>query len=285
MNRLYSLLFTKALLLSAIGIMTILPACDQADWRNPTSKGGRTLFGRQDSPSASNKGQWTIECRVETGPDHERNTNALADMLRRTPDLSARQVRTEHDADTSRIFYGAYRRTLDQETGLDRFPPEVQQTIRYIRQLRMNPSRQPFIHARCVPIATPDEGPPEWDLRRADCMYSLQIAVFYNRGDFTARKKAAVEYAKHWRSKGYDAFYFHGPVRSHTLVGKFDKSALTKTRTGKSKYAKQVIDLQNKEPEFAWNIENGRKIGRVHNKQSVTQRSFLINVEKARENQ
>jgi hypothetical protein len=266
------------------GIFPLVSGCDGTGWRAPSNNGGN-LFNRPARPAGSGQGQWTIECRVETGANHRQNAELLADMLRQTPDLSASQVRVEHDLSISKIFYGSYRARLDADTGRDHFPPELQQTVRYLRQLRTNRSQQPFLEARTVPIMTPDEGPPEWDLGRADFVYSLQIGVFYNRGDFTERKKAAVEYTRHWREKGYEAYYFHGNVRSHTLVGAFDSSALIQTSTGQPKYAKSVIDLQKKEPEFAWNIENGRKIKRVREGKSTIQTSFLISVDSARKSQ
>lgn len=246
---------------------------DQGAWSRSPSESPRLPL--LSAPAGE---RWTIECLVHTGPDRVAQIDRLAELLRRTRGIESKQVNVVHADSTSTLYYGQYVRREDPQTGKPSFPRQMDRDIQFIRQLAIDPTHRPFAAARRILQESPDEGPPEWDLGRAKGYYSLQIAVFYNTGEFHQRKKAAADYCRYWREKGYDAYFFHGPTRSSTTVGDFPEQAAEETVAGRHHYGAEVRALQNKEPEFVWNLENGHRIYERRNGQRIPQRSVLIKI-------
>ena len=207
-----------------------------------------------------------------SGPLRRQTIERYAVLLRGVKGIRARSVSVVHGERESKLYYGSYR---VESTGA--FPPELDRDIQLIRQLAPanSPTRRPFAAARRIPESTPDVGPSEWDLHNADATYSLQIAVFYNQGEFQKRKLAAVEYCRYWRKKGYQAFYDHGPTRSQTTVGAFGPDAVQYV-DGRPHYGKEVLDFIAKEKLFSWNLENNTKRYRIVDGKSTPQKSFLV---------
>ena len=251
-----------------------LVGCDQQQGlliRQPSESSGRLPFSE---PAGE---RWTIECLVDRSQEHVAAIDRLADLMRRTRGINPNQVRVAHGDQASTLYYGYYVRREDPGTGQRSFPQQMNRDIQMIRQLAIDPTNRPFGMARRVLQTAPDEGPADWDLRSAKGYYSLQIGVFYNLGQFQDRKKAAVDYCRYWREKGYDAFYYHGPTRSSTTVGTFPESAV-QDLSGIKRYAPEVRALQGKEPEFAWNLENGHKIYVRREGRRLLQGSVLIRI-------
>jgi hypothetical protein len=219
---------------------------------------------------------WTIECTVDRSPQRVAAVDRLSGLMRKTNGIRSDQVKVIHGTDVSTLYYGTYYLKPDAR-GQGSFPPQMNRDMQFIRQLTSpdNPGRRLFAGARRVPDIKPDEGPREWDLRLASGAFTLQIAVFYNTEEFHERKKAAVEYCKYWRDKGYDAYYYHGPRLSSTTVGIFQEEAV-KQVAGRPVYAENVIAFQKKEPEFSWSLQNGQHIYLRRDGQRVAQSSYLV---------
>lgn len=88
--------------------------------------------------------------------------------------------------------------------------------------------RRPFILAMTIPIPGKQIGKPEWDLRKAPGTYTVLVMTYSNDPKinfFTRKSKAAAQCAK-FREEGYEAYYYHGPVKSHVTVGSFPSDSL-----------------------------------------------------------
>jgi len=269
--------FARMMIRAAVLCMIGVVGCDQgqSSWSQPSSEKPERPRGLLLSGPSGER--WTIECLVDRGPGHTTTIDRLAELLRNTRGIRPDRVRVVHEEDVSTLYYGSYVRKEDPETGQRSFSQEMNRDIQLLRQLAIDPTHRPFAAARRVLETAPDQGPEDWDLRRAKGTYSLQIAVFYNQGAFHGRKKAAVDYCQQWREKGYEAYYFHGATRSSTTVGTFPATAV-EDNGGILRYGPAVRTLQGKEPEFDWNLENGHKIYERRNGQRVLQRSVLIKI-------
>lgn len=226
----------------------------------PTQAGGG-LFGG----SRANVERWTIRCtRIET-PDHRQSANYLADLLRKVPQLRARDVRVSSDAMGSTIYYGEYTKVAGSDGALI-FPPEYQRDIELIRSLAYR-QQTPFFYAGPELLSTPEPTGPsgaEGDVSTARGTHGLLIAVFYNTLEFRQRREVAEMYVKDLRERGYPAYYYHDPVRSFVYVGDFDRSDLVLTRNGRVIYGERVEQFIARNPdEFKYQSENGHYLKRT----------------------
>lgn len=223
----------------------VFAGCDQ---------GGGSLF----EPGGQTGERWTIRCFQSVAPDHERAVNALAEELKKASGIRAGAVRTKHEANLSTLYYGSYRKVYDATTGTTRFPPELTKDITTIRSLIIA-QRSPFLLAQCELMNQKNIGPPEWNLSRAPGDLSLQIAVFYNEGDFEERELAAVQYCESLRKEGIEAWYYHyDNGRSIVCIGHFAATASMGRLDGGEEMAQEVKDLIAKREEFKYNLVNGR---------------------------
>lgn len=246
--------------------LAALSGCDPAS--------NRTVL-RQDAVGGET---WSILCLRSSAPDHVRITEELADGLRKTGGIDARAVRVQHDSGSSAIYYGTYRKQYDPRTGVSRFPPELTRDISLIRSLSVG-NQCPFLLAQTELVGgVKSVGPPEWDLRRAPGDLSLQIAVFYNEGEFQERETAAVQYVQALRAEGIEAWYLHGPEgRSIVTVGHFPFTAMTLRIDGSQEVRPEVQELQNSREEFKYNLVNGRIMRiRAPNGEFRPMPSFLV---------
>ncbi|MBN1488610.1 MAG: hypothetical protein JXA69_01730 [Phycisphaerae bacterium] len=224
-----------------------------------------TLAGCQDGgqgfafgPSEPEGERWTIRCYVSTAPNHQAEVDSLAEGLKRVDGLSAKGVRTEHGATSSKLLYGSYRKIVDAKTNVVRFPDELTRDMAIIRRLTMGSGR-PFLGAECELVTKKNLGPPEWDVRNAKGELTLQVATFFNEGRFQERELAAVQYVELLRGEGYEAFYYHDPFgKSFVCVGAFPASAVIRRRDGTAEYSPALRELIASKEEFQYNLVNGR---------------------------
>jgi hypothetical protein len=167
--------------------------------------------------------KYTIALLAWDGPGHVKRAKEARDRLIRASGL--KELYLIHGEDLSTLYYGYYPSISDEEN-----PGEAARAKADMARLvgfRME-GGQPFGGAVFVAIPTPDpEAPPEWDLRNAKGVYSLEIGAFKDRPD---RKEAAVEAVKEARGMGIEAYFYHGPTTSSVLVGVFGAEALTTIR-------------------------------------------------------
>ncbi len=260
-------------------------------WQGDRSgKPGGALFGR----SAGDVEEWTIECNAYEGPNAAEMADRMAAGLKRLPRIKAELVRVEQGGKASRVFYGSYKLkyveaktdTRSQSKGdvVIQLSDEIKRDLQYIKGLALG-DQYPFFSARAVPRPIEDVGPPEWDLRNAKGVYTLNVGVTYNTPTLHNYKQAAVEWVKALREEGHEAYYYHSPDKpqSSICIGTFGADALVDTGTGKTGYSPVVNALRKKES-FEYNLENGAIIyRRVANPETgkmerVPNFSFLVKI-------
>jgi len=221
---------------------------------------------------------YTIQCMETRGPEGARMVELMAKGLRNVQGLDPKLVRAETSGTVNRLYYGAYkgqaRRDADQFT-----PPQAARddlaTIRSMASGQM----QPFQLATIVEMPTPDPGPPEWDLRKAPGVYSLQITYCFDKPGLPNHKEVAVEICKSLRQEGEEAWYLHNDRVSVVTVGHFDESAIETNAQGQVVgYSPAVVALQNKREAFKYNSECGSKIVRVIGGKRTAATSVLIRI-------
>ena len=86
---------------------------------------------------------------------------------------------------------------------------------------------KPYLAAIILPIETKDPGRAEWKLTSASGDYTVYVAEFYDEPDAGRydRKVRAVNYCQKLRSRGKEAYYYHGPGKSKVTVGAFPESS------------------------------------------------------------
>lgn len=255
------------------------------------SSGGRAGSGRTGglgAPAPTETGEfWTIQCTRAVGPDHRRIIDNLAAGLRNVRQLDPKAVWTQHEAAESFLYYGRYHQTADARSDSPVFPPEYTRDIQFIRILAMG-SEYPFARAMPVSIAPNPVGPQEWDVRRAPGDLTLQVAVFFNEGEFQQRMEAAVEYVKYLRDHGIEAYYYHGNNgKSIVCAGHFDKPAGVDWEDFGPDDAKEIWPqaevLIAKDNNLQYNLVNGcinrrAVVAKDGSIQKVPYASFLIRI-------
>jgi hypothetical protein len=235
--------------------------------------------------------RWTILCLELQGPDCQVTAGEIADVLRRTKGIDPKEVRVAAERGTARIHYGTYYRQVDPTTQKRSIPERMRADLLLLKELADAEGVHYFLHARKVPFPDRDVGEPEWDLRRAEGLYTLQVAVYFNTTEMQSRKLAAVEKARQLRNKGLEAYYYHGQAQSIVTVGLFGEDAVVapvdRVHRGKvrvepgqvvERYSDEVLALQKK-PECAYNLTNDAiwyNIDRHGNRVPV--RSMLVRI-------
>jgi hypothetical protein len=239
-------------------------------WNNFWSRGdsGGSLFGHK----AGDAEIWTIECNEYTGANSGELADTVATALKKVEGVKADAVRVEHGEDQARVFYGSYslryvRAGANKETQVEgdtviELSDEIKRDLRLIRSLAMG-EEYPFFSARPIPQPVADVGPPEWDLRNAKGIYTLNVGVTYNTPTLHNFKEAAVEWVKALREQGYQAYYYHSPdgMKTSICVGTFGDDALVTGPDSKTQYSEAVQAMRN-QADFQYNLENGLRIFR-----------------------
>jgi hypothetical protein len=118
----------------------------------------------------------------------------------------------------------------------------------------------PYAQALVIPLPGEHVGPPEWDLSRADGTWTVKVAVFYDvpEKDYVGRKQFAVDYCRRLRDNGYEAYYAHGPAKSHVYIGSFPATAVSVDRKGnREKLAIHSAAMQQTLQDFPQLAVNG----------------------------
>lgn len=235
-------------------------------WGGKGSGGG--LFQRHSGDTEV----WTIECAIFNGTQHDQTAEALATAMKKVRQLRADKVRVEEKAGESRIYYGEYSLKYAEAKVASAehakgdiyivLNDAIKKDLEFVKTLALG-EKYPFFSARPIPKPEEDTGPPEWDLRTAKGVYTLNVGVTYPTPELHNYKQAAVEWVKALRDEGYEAYYYHSPdqARSSICVGTFGDDALVQTPKG-SRYSDAVHALRGK-ADFRYNLENGQPVYRV----------------------
>lgn len=261
--------------LAILAMIPIVIGCSEQEkkkWDDFWQQG--SLAGLGTDRQAGDRETWTIECAEFTGAGHGEAADSLATALKRVSGLRSDEVRVLQADDRSRIFYGSYdlQYVEAQVDGQGHargdiiidLTSEVRTDLDFIRKLAMG-DRYPFFAARPIPEPSPDVGPPEWNLKNARGVYTLNVGVTYPTATMHDYKTAAVEWVKDLRGRGHEAYYYHDPnsAKSSICVGTFGEDALVDTGDGRTGYSDAVRRLREREEEFKFNLENGYKTFRI----------------------
>lgn len=235
-------------------------------WKGGASEG--SPFGRK----AGDSEVWTIECNEYAGENSRAMADNMAAALKKVEGLKADAVRVDRHEDRYRVLYGSYplkyvqaKVSKDSQVQGDLvidLSDEIKRDLRLVRSLALG-EEYPFFSARPIPEPAKDVGPPEWDLRTAKGVYTLNVGVTYNTPTMHNHEEAAVEWVRVLREQGYQAYYYHAPDggRTSICVGTFGDDALVTGPDGKSQYSEAVQALR-KQGDFQYNLENGLRIYR-----------------------
>lgn len=224
-------------------------------------------------------GVWTIRCAEFTGPNGLNVARQLAETLKNTPGIRAKNVLVMEGSDeVVRLYYGRYRRHTDKKSRKRSMPKKLRQDMDMMRELVDETGHRYFLMSVLVRVPVPDVGNPDWALRNVDGVYTLQVAVFEPTDDFIEYKKGAAAYCALLRKRGYEAYYHHTEVSSMVTVGVFGADATWRGRSGRNIYSREVAELQRDEL-MKHNLTNGAII-RVRNdaKKLIAVPSYLVKI-------
>jgi hypothetical protein len=263
------------------------------DFWGGNDSSGVSLLGRR----AGDTELWTIECNEYRGSGCKPMADTMATALKKVRELGGREIWVEHEGECSRVFCGEYklkygtpkssgpRRSQAPAEPQIQFNDDIRRDLELIRGLAIGDT-YPFFSARAIPKPLPDVGPPEWDLRNANGVYTLNVGVTYNTPTMHNYKEAAVEWVKDLRKRGYPAYYYHDPTkpRSSICVGTFGEDAFVVGHDGRKRCSDAVLELREKE-ELRWNLENGTRTYRAAtgpdgSHARMANESFLVKIPK-----
>lgn len=256
----------SAVFLSIAVTIALSSGCETGSGGGGGNAGGApSLFG-----PAPIEEPWAIRCLTLRGPERFRYAKRYEELLKQVKELDPRLVQVIHDESSSTLYYGRYRRNWDPATGKATYEPDHHKDLQLIQTLAFSDSSVwPFKLASMEALPVGGAEKPEWDLRNAKGVWSLQVAVFYNSEQMNSRKQAALEYCKILREQGFDAYYHHGTANSSVTIGAFPREAIQEIRqdlgidpaTGRPVTGVQskivdarMLDLQR---QFPHNTENG----------------------------
>lgn len=291
-----------------VSAVAMLCGCDQAEmdrrhqenvkrwnefWKADSQRG--LLFG----PKVGDTELWTVECNEYVGANSREMADSMATALKKVDGIKADAVRVEHGECTSKVFYGSYplrytRAKVSKEERVEgdvviELTEEIKRDLRLVRSLALG-EEYPFFSARPIPQPLKNVGPPEWDLRNAKGVYTLNVGVTYNAPQFHNHEEAAVEWVRALREQGYEAYYYHSPdgTKTSICVGTFGEDAMVLGPDGKSQYSEAVQTLRN-QGDFLYNLENGHKVHRMAadsetgEKKRMANWSFLVKIPRTEE--
>lgn len=193
-------------LVLAAAVATGVGGCDRA-------KSGE-LFS--PSPLRGNADEFSILLYVLSGANHEQR-------------IEGYKARTEEDAAGWKGLFVVHGNALS-ELYWGRYASHraARRNLRKAQRYRTPVNIPIYEHARIVEHPHSWKGPTEWDLRNADGVYTIAIAVFYNDEEDKVfnRKRLALAYCKVLREEGQEAYYNHGASKSTVTIGAFPASAI-----------------------------------------------------------
>lgn len=208
---------------------------------------------------------WAIRCMTLSGPNAPDIARRYAEALKKAQGFKPELVRVFDEAGGSSLYYGEFKRRFDKRTQKESFEPNPIPTLEALRKLSLGGQDiWPFELATMSTLPAGSGVRPDWLLRGASGYWSLQVAVFYDEGEFRERRQAAEQYCKLLRDQGEEAYLDHGDVNSIVCVGSFPKEAIQGFQrkhplTGIVEFTERIVDermlaLQKK---FPHNLHNG----------------------------
>ena len=285
---------TIVILVVLAGLPCGCSTAEREEWDRFWSK---PLFGR--SSGSGETEPWTIECNAYEGPNHRAMADRMATLLKEVPELPSDDIWVEHSEKESRVFCGVYqlRYAKAATDGDDRLEGDViiqlndqiKRDLAFVRQLALG-EEHPFFSARPIRKRVPDVGQPQWDLRNAKGVYTLNVGVTYPSATLHNYKEAAVDWVRDLRERGYEAYYYHDPDKPRTsiCVGTFGEDAFQRDSQGRKGYGPAVKALQSKD-QFQYNLENGHKVFKVavnpetNRQERIPNYSFLVRIPRQEE--
>jgi predicted small secreted protein len=270
------------LLLAAVAMGLALAGCNNDGGAGPDVATGRSIFGNRDSAAPAGMDElYTIQLHSESGPNH---ASAMAAFKANAEtNTHWKDLFVIHEEGHSTLCWGRYPSVADAQ---------LQKNLRTAKAYRAPATGAAvFIGAFAVPLPGEDFGPREWNICNASGAYTVLVAVFYDMPEknYVGRKKFAVDLVRELRSRGQEAYFYHGPVRSHVCVGLFAADSVQYVRQG-ALTVPQVRDgrinkIMADFPQLAVNGAGVRNVTAVdeRTKRPVVedQKSFIVEVPKS----
>ena len=166
--------------------------------------------------------RWSLYCASVTGPDRIARTTQLKTYL--TSSTRFKDWYVVHNEQESTLFHGFY--SSVEKSADPRGAARAHADKKGIGEWKDENGDRPFQACFFTPITPPNPvAPAEWNLENAPPTgyWSVQIMAFK---DHPLRKQAAVDAVKDMRSKGIEAFYYHGQTISSVCVGAWPRHAI-----------------------------------------------------------
>jgi len=214
--------------------------------------------------------------------------SAFRDPATHVQDAKLYQERLQTEAKWKNVFI--IHKTGHSDLYWGRYPSieAAQKNLAKAKAFRPPSGRPIFAQAIIVPLAGPDIGPPEYNLKNAKGAYSLLVVVYKNVPErkYTGRKRRAVQTCEALRKKGYEAYFHHGAAVSNVTIGTFEPDSVRViwTKTGAQL---EVLDpeVRKLQEQFAWLLLNGNTVSFVRRDPRTnrpvareTRRTYLIRV-------
>ncbi|KPK46564.1 MAG: hypothetical protein AMK72_09640 [Planctomycetes bacterium SM23_25] len=118
--------------------------------------------------------------------------------------------------------------------------PEADRMLKRVRVIRDGQGQYPFAGVMLVPVPEPLPKNP-WPLEEVDGLFSLHIASWEAPG----RMVSAQQYAGALRSRGYEAYVYHGPRLSMVTLGAFGMGIFDDPgKVGRPKAKPKIVDAK-----------------------------------------
>lgn len=154
-------------------------------------------------------------CRLG-GPNHAAEAEAYRDKVAAASGWGDLYV--VHKDELSELYLGKYVSRAKAES-------DLKKTSKW----RDAEGATPFMRALVMPLPPMQVGPAEWNLLRTSGVFTVAVAEFYDVPEaippYVGRRDFAVQCCRELRSQGYEAYYYHGPVKSIVGIGSFPESA------------------------------------------------------------
>jgi hypothetical protein len=184
---------------------------------SPGTAGPAELPGRPSFQNAlrSSDATYTVMMRVFTEPNHSAEAARWRDRLSEA--LGWKGLTVVSQTDYSVLYWGQFSS-----------PAAAQDTLDQAKAYRTHRGDALFTTAMITVLPGSDPGQAAWDLASSTGAYSLLVADFENVPDqgYVGRIEDAVAYCRELRSKGLEAYYYHGPSTSSVTIGSFGPEAI-----------------------------------------------------------
>lgn len=174
--------------------------------------GGLLPLGNEPPPDNAS---FTILLCLVPGPNHVADAEAYKNTVAKA--TGWRDVYLVHESEWSKLYRGRYLS-----------PHQAQGDLEQAQAWRDSRGLLPFARALVMPLPAPKQvGPPEWSLLRTSGVFTVTVAEFYDvpEASYVGRKDFAVQCCRELRSRGLEAYYYHGPAKSFVSIGAFPESS------------------------------------------------------------